>query len=127
MARFTRRARLLKPEQFERVFKNGQRDVTAHLSAVTSPNDQGLPRLGFALSRKQLALAVDRNRIKRQARASFREAQARLPNCDIVLMARSQAHTQSRAAIVAELDKLWSRVIRRWSALSSSSSAATKG
>lgn len=127
MARFPRRARLLKPEQFERVFKNGYREATAHLSAVAAPSELDYPRLGLALSRKQLALAVDRNRIKRQVRASFRDAQTRLPPCDIIVMARPRAHEQSRAAIAAELDKLWNRVIRRWSASSSSSSASIKG
>jgi ribonuclease P protein component len=127
LARFKRRARLLKPADFDRVFQSGQRDVTAHYTAVTSPNDQGRARLGLALSRKQVPLAVDRNRLKRQLRASFREAQARLPACDIVVMTRSQARLQPRAVLAAELDKLWSRIARRWSDYSSSASTPTSG
>jgi ribonuclease P protein component len=117
VARFPRRARLLKPAEFERVFKNGRRETVTNFIAVAALSDEG-PRLGLAISRKQAALAVDRNRIKRQIRASFREAQGRLPACDLVIMAKPQAKNLDSAAAVADLNKLWNRVIQRWSASS---------
>jgi hypothetical protein len=51
VARFPRRARLLKPAEFERVFKNGRRETVTHFTAVAVLSDEG-PRLGLAISRK---------------------------------------------------------------------------
>lgn len=120
MARFPRRARLLKPSDFEGVFKNGRREATSLLTAVVVVSDASQARLGLAISRKQAALAVDRNRLKRQIRASFREAQSSLPPCDIVVMAKPAARKSSRAEVSAELTKLWIRIAQRWSASLSS-------
>ena len=119
MARFERGARLLKPAEFERVFKTGRRESGPWLTAVSAPQEQ-IPRLGLAISRKQASRSVDRNRLKRQIRESFRQAQAQLPACDIVVMAKPGAKLRPRAEIMAELEKLWIRIAQRWSASSSS-------
>lgn len=119
MARFPRRARLLKPSDFDRVFKAGRRLTVPSFQAVVAPSELG-PRLGMAISRKQAPRAVDRNRIKRQIRASFRENQIRLPACDLVIMAKPSARELTSAAVAAELNQLWTRVQQRWSASSSS-------
>lgn len=118
--RFPRRSRLLSPADFERVFKSGRRETTPLLTAVIVTGAIEQPRLGLAISKKQAALAVDRNRIKRQIRASFREAQDRLPACDIVIMAKPAAKTRPRDELNADLQKLWIRIAQRWSASSSS-------
>jgi ribonuclease P protein component len=119
VARFPRRARLLKPADYERTFKNGRRETTACFVAVVAKSEAG-PRLGLAVSRKQVARAVDRNRLKRQIRASFREISEKLPNCDFVVMAKPKVAESASTVVVADLRKLWDRVIQRWSASSSS-------
>lgn len=118
MARFPRRARLLKPPEFEQVFKNGRREAVQHFTAVaaaTPTASEDGPRLGLAISKKQAPLAVDRNRLKRQIRASFREARAQLPPCDFVVMAKPGAKDRKPADITADLSKLWKRIAQRWS------------
>ena len=117
--RFPRRSRLLNPADFERVFKNGRRETTPLLTAVVATGVIDQARLGLAISKKQAALAVDRNRLKRQIRASFREAQHRLPACDIVIMAKPAARTRPRDEFNADLQKLWTRIAQRWSVSSS--------
>ncbi|WP_428310958.1 ribonuclease P protein component [Hydrocarboniphaga sp.] len=118
--RFPRRSRLLNPADFERVFKSGRRETTPLLTAVVVASAIDQARLGLAISKKQAALAVDRNRLKRQIRASFREAQDRLPACDIVIMAKPMAKARPRDEFNADLQKLWIRIAQRWSASSSS-------
>ena len=54
------------------------------------------PRLGFIIARKKASRAVDRNRIKRCVRESFRQMQGNFPPMDIVFLARQD---------VARLDK----------------------
>ena len=120
MARFDRSARLLKPADFERVFKAGRRETTPLLTAVVATGVAEVPRLGLAISRKQAPLAVDRNRLKRQIRASFAGQRAQLPLCDVVVMAKPTARDRSRAEVGADLARLWTRIAQRWSASSSS-------
>ncbi|MBD8881667.1 ribonuclease P protein component [Rhodanobacter sp. 7MK24] len=72
----------------------------------------GLPhaRLGLAISKRASKLAVDRNRLKRLLRESFRNIRDRLPPVDVVVMAREQAVQLSGAELLAEADALWRRL-----------------
>ncbi|HET9835893.1 MAG TPA: ribonuclease P protein component [Rhodanobacteraceae bacterium] len=67
-------------------------------------------RLGLAVSRRVSKRAVDRNRIKRNARESFRRARVRVPAFDLLLIARQQAVTATGPALRADLDAAWSRL-----------------
>jgi ribonuclease P protein component len=71
------------------------------------------PRLGFAIAKKQLKHAVDRNRIKRLLRESFRQRQKDLPNRDVVVMVRNKILGLSNREIFARLDKHWQHMIKR--------------
>lgn len=71
------------------------------------PRDTTGARLGMAVSRRVSKLAVVRNRIRRQIRESFRLHRARLPDLDILVIARTLAATQPNAALRAELLTLW--------------------
>jgi ribonuclease P protein component len=51
-------------------------------------NDLGHPRLGLAMSRKSLPLAVHRNRIKRMAREVLRHRQHDLGGVDFIILTR---------------------------------------
>jgi ribonuclease P protein component len=67
-------------------------------------------RLGLAVSRRVSRRAVDRNRIKRNARESFRLARARLPAFDLLVVARQQAATAPGRALRRDLDAAWFRL-----------------
>lgn len=71
---------------------------------------QSVPRLGLAISRKQLRRAVDRNRIKRIVRESFRLHAASLPAVDIVVLARQPAATAEARQLTRALSKHWNRI-----------------
>jgi ribonuclease P protein component len=73
-------------------------------------NDTGHARLGLAISKRVSKRAVDRNRIKRLVRESFRRARVQLPAVDLMVMARAEACTLSGAALLAELDALWRKL-----------------
>lgn len=74
------------------------------------PNDLGHARLGLAISKRVSKRAVQRNRLKRLLRESFRQARAGLPAVDIVVMARGDAATQANAELLAEARALWQRL-----------------
>ncbi|MER3546479.1 MAG: ribonuclease P protein component [Rhodanobacteraceae bacterium] len=67
-------------------------------------------RCGLAVSRKVSKRAVQRNRIKRIARESFRHVRAQLPPLDILLIARVQAVDAPNQALRGDLDRAWPRL-----------------
>ncbi|RDS81594.1 ribonuclease P protein component [Dyella monticola] len=73
-------------------------------------NEVGHARLGLAISKRVSKRAVDRNRIKRLVRESFRRAGAKLPPIDLMVMAREQACSVPGADLLAELDALWRKL-----------------
>lgn len=73
-------------------------------------SETGSARLGLAVSRRVSKRAVDRNRIKRNARESFRRARALLPAFDLVLIARQPAAMATGPALRTDLDTAWSRL-----------------
>ncbi|PWK92535.1 ribonuclease P protein component [Fulvimonas soli] len=74
------------------------------------PSEQGLARLGLAVSKRVSKRAVERNRIKRLVRESFRRMRAQLPPLDVMVMAREQAAGQPGPVLLAELEQLWRRL-----------------
>lgn len=82
-------------------------------------------RLGFAVPRRQLARAVDRNALKRVAREAWRHARwigARAPAVAIVKLRRADpawkqaTHRTLKRAWRAELDDLFARAAARTAA-----------
>lgn len=67
-------------------------------------------RLGLAISKRVSKRAVERNRIKRLLRESFRRARAQLPPIDLVVMAREAAAGVPGPELLAEIDALWRRL-----------------
>ena len=134
---FPRSARVRTPEQFQATFSQGRRISAAlfrlHVrfagsdpvaAAAQLPGDAAksfrtLPRaapavaatarLGIAVSKRVAAHAVERNRIKRVARDSFRQCRARLPHGDYVLLAQREAAGAPAAVLRETLLSLWQR------------------
>ncbi|WP_233171639.1 ribonuclease P protein component [Dyella sp. ASV21] len=73
-------------------------------------NELGQPRLGLAISKRVSKRAVERNRIKRLVRESFRRIRLELPAIDLMVMAREQAAGLPGPELLAELDGLWRKL-----------------
>jgi ribonuclease P protein component len=80
-----RDARLVTKADFDRVFAGNQRARTDYVVVMARPNEVGHPRLGMVIAKRLLARAVDRNRVKRCVRESFRQVLPALPACDFVV------------------------------------------
>lgn len=109
-ARFPPAARLRNPQAFRRVFRRGQRHVDGCFVVIAKGNDLGSPRLGLAIAKRRARRAVDRNRIKRLVRESFRCYADYLPGVDIVVLARSQTVQRDNRSLRNSLDRHWRRV-----------------
>ena len=109
---FSRELRLIKAEDYQYVFANAKRFGNHNFTLLVRKNDVGHARLGLAIAKKSVKLAVDRNRIKRLIRESFRHEISELPPVDIIAMCRRGAVELPSHEISAQLDTQW-RYIRR--------------
>ncbi|GHC29081.1 ribonuclease P protein component [Aidingimonas halophila] len=108
---FPRRQRLLSAGDYRHVFDNATYKVHGKgLLALACNNDSGHPRLGLVISKKSARRAVDRNRVKRVTRESFRLRQHRLPAVDIVILARRGITELDNATLYRQLHGLWRRL-----------------
>lgn len=110
--RFPRTARLLKPGDFARLRQASRRIGSRYFSAEYRSNEDTAARLGLAVSRRVSKLAVQRNRLKRLVRDSFRRNRAVLAPVDLLVIARSAAVTVPGSELLADLELLWSRLPR---------------
>lgn len=99
-----RPARLLKHADFQRVYKQGKRQFTPHMTVFYLAREHGGMRVGYTVG-KVLGTAVVRNRIKRRMREAVR-AQARpFPaGVDLVIHPKKSAGTAEFALLVREVD-----------------------
>jgi ribonuclease P protein component len=110
---FNRESRLLTPGQFQTVFTKPIRFGSSHITVLIIPNTDNNNRLGLAIAKKRVKLAVQRNRIKRQIRESFRLNQHKLPNIDMVIMVKSGTDKLDNHQIRQQLEKIWRKIIQR--------------
>ncbi len=66
-------------------------------------------RLGLIISKKAAPKAVDRNRIKRLVRESFRQQQS-LKSADYVVMAKPSVKQLTNQQVFESLQHLWQRI-----------------
>jgi ribonuclease P protein component len=105
-----RSARLLRPGDFSALRHAGKRLATKYFQCEFRPNETRSARLGMAVSRRVSKRAVERNRIRRQIRETFRLQRPTLPSCDILIIARTIAATVDSKILRAELIALWQKL-----------------
>jgi ribonuclease P protein component len=88
--RFSKRMRILRTSEFERVFAARRSASDASIALYGLANQQGCPRVGLVVSRR-VGGAVQRNRWKRLLREAFRHMKDQLPPLDIVCVVRVQS------------------------------------
>ena len=111
-ASFPPRARLRNAAEFRAVFAQGDKTVCPEFVLIAAAGDGQPARLGLALAKRRIARAVDRNRIKRVLRESFRHARPELGSVDVVVLARSRTAAMDNKALFAQLAGVWPRVAR---------------
>ena len=107
---FPRSSRLLNAGDYRTVFNGAQLKVSdRNLLILATPNQLPYPRVGLVIAKKNVRLAVQRNRVKRIIRESFR-LQYSLPNLDIVVLARKGMGDLDNPALRRLIEQSWQRL-----------------
>ena len=102
-------ARLRRASEFT-ALRDGERWQGRHFLLRWLKRPAGNARLGLAVSRKVSKRAVERNRIKRVVRESFRAQREGLPALDILVIPRASAAGSPNCALFADLGLAWPRL-----------------
>jgi ribonuclease P protein component len=102
--------RMRRPAEFKRAYAAGKRLGNEFFTVNAQANGLSCARLGMSIAARILRRAVDRNRIRRLIRESFRVHQLGLPAIDIVIGARAGVLAADNAQLRGALEKLWLKV-----------------
>lgn len=118
--RFTKDQRLLNAQQFKNVFDNVNcKQSGKYFTFLSTSNQQAKHRLGLIIAKKHIPLAVNRNKIKRAIRESFRQklngeiVNTQMTSFDVIVLAKSSVAQLDNAQLNEELIKQWLRLIAK--------------
>ena len=117
---FGKQHRLLTPHEFKAVF-DGALFKASHRSllllaiprADSSDHTDSPARLGLVVAKKHARHAVQRNRLKRLLRDSFRHHKAELVGLDIVALTKPGLWQMQNPAIRAVIEEQWARLLKQ--------------
>jgi ribonuclease P protein component len=118
-AKFSKRQRLLKASDFQAVFSGPQFRVSHKYVLVlarlnySKEEEKEVARLGLVIPKKHIRLAVERNRIKRLIRESFRVQQHHLSGIDAIVLARRGMDQESNRIIFNMINKQWLTILKK--------------
>lgn len=105
---FTKQVRLRTTKDFQRVYESSKKFRKKGFLVLANQNKLSAPRLGISISKKKVAKAVDRNRLKRFIRESFRIRANSLPNIDLIVIFSGNNEVELTGDEVSRnLEALW--------------------
>lgn len=107
MRRFSKKMRLNKRSDFDRVFEQGRKIVMPHFIFFYQQGENN-SRLGLIVPKKKISKAHDRNRMKRLIRESFRCCCLR--TIDVVVLARSEMAGVENQRLLSEIGQSWEKM-----------------
>ena len=105
--KFPRSARLLSAHDYTQVFNSGSMRASSSAGTVIALSvSDDHSRLGIIVAKKNVRLAINRNRIKRLVREYFR-SHPPSASMSLVFIAKHGAGTLSNAEVIGDLNCLW--------------------
>lgn len=125
---FGKSHRLLNSSDFQHVFDNAPVRVSHQFFLILARTNQlERPRLGLVIAKKNIRLSVQRNRIKRLIRETFRAQQHSLTGIDVIVLARKKMEELSNKEIHEQLHQQWQRLARKANQFMESERQDSKG
>ncbi|MCF6301500.1 MAG: ribonuclease P protein component [Proteobacteria bacterium] len=111
--KFPKGSRILTQETYAQVFKQSKRIQDKYFSVLIH-YDKAInrPKVGLVVSRKVDKKAVQRNRLKRLIRESFRRRK-KLKKAAYVVIAKQAASLIENQVITTSLDELWKQLEKK--------------
>lgn len=110
---FTKASRLLDSSQFSPVFSQAQFRISGKNLLILARSSGEPARVGLVIGKKQVKTAVQRNRIKRLIRESFRIRKQEFGTIDLVLLARPGLDSLNNQEITAQINKLFDELLKK--------------
>ena len=108
---FSKETRLLDAGAYKRVFDGAETKVShKHFLLLGRSNTLNHNRLGLVIAKKNVRLAVQRNRIKRITREFFRTCPPGEQGLDIIFLVRKGADQLDNAALSSILRQQWQKL-----------------
>lgn len=104
---FPEKNRLIAANDYSRVFTKPVRSADKYFTVLATAGNSKEARLGLAISKKNTRLAIDRNRIKRIIRESFRHHKEIVGGLDLVVMAKFGAANSNNVVLFESLSVHW--------------------
>lgn len=105
--RFNKKQRLLSASDYKEVFDlNNVKISNSSLLILAKPSSGDQSRLGLVIAKKNIPTAVQRNRVKRVVRETFRHQEFTVA-MDIVFLARNRANQLSTQQLTQLLNSAW--------------------
>jgi len=113
---FNKARRLLNAQDYSRVFDGAEAKAShKHLLLLAKRSAKPGHRLGLVIAKKNVKLAVQRNRVKRVAREFFRHLPDSEATMDVVLLARRGIDQLDNAELSTILQQQWQKLDRHLS------------
>jgi ribonuclease P protein component len=106
--------RIRRKSDFDAAYAKGRRLGNGFFGVTAVQNATGSARLGLAVAVRVAGGGVQRNRIRRLIRESFRLHQHELPSVDIIVSMRDRARGATGAELRESLTALWKSVTGRF-------------
>ncbi|MDZ7686760.1 MAG: ribonuclease P protein component [Gammaproteobacteria bacterium] len=108
--RFRKRNRLLTAREYDRVFKQASHRIhTREFLMLAADNERDVSRLGTVVSKKVAGNAVERNRMRRLLKETFRLSRVD-SGVDVVFVARPPAGGKSNTELTEVLYGMWRKL-----------------
>jgi ribonuclease P protein component len=111
---FPKLSRLLSAKDYGPVFKQPNFRVSSrYLLMLAKSSDSSASRLGIVVAKKNIPKAVQRNRIKRLLRESFRIRKLDFATIDLVVLAKKGFDALENHEIRAQIDTLFQELSKK--------------
>lgn len=110
---FSRQNRLIHAQDYRGIFDGTRKLVHRYFLVVLRANRCSHSRLGLIISKKNVRKSTQRNTIKRVIRESFRYHQHLLIGLDVIVIAKKDLATLSKAEFRHKLDYYWKKSCKK--------------
>ncbi len=110
---FQRELRLLTASDYSRVFDKAFKVHNKAFTLLARKNQYSHPRLGLVIAKKNLKLAIKRNRVKRLLREYFRLHQKQFDCYDLVILTRRDIAVMNKTDIIHYRNNLFDKFLNK--------------